>query len=130
MIVDTNVWIRHLTGDPPDQAGLATDFLASARRLELPDVVVAECVHVLESVYGVERWRIAEMMRSALSIAAMRLYDGAQLRALELYETIGLDYVDSYLLAYAEYGHHDPVVTFDRELKERAESVGVLLLDD
>lgn len=130
MIVDTNVWIRHLTGDPPDQAELATEFLATARRLELPDVVVAECVHVLESVYAVERWRIAEMMRSALGMAAMPFYDGAQLRALELYETIGLDYVDCYLLGYAEYGHYDPVVTFDRRLKQRAESVGVRVLDE
>jgi predicted nucleic acid-binding protein len=130
MIVDTNVWIRHLTGDPPDQAELATEFLATARRLELPDVVMAECIYVLESFYGVERWRIAEMMRSALGMAAMPFYDGARLRALELYETLDIGFVDAYLLAYAEYNRADPVVTFDRELKKRAQSVGVLVLDE
>ncbi len=55
MILDTNVWIRHLTGDPPEQAELATELIATARRIDLPDVVVAECVYVLESVYRVER---------------------------------------------------------------------------
>lgn len=130
MIVDTNVWIRHLTGDPPRQAEIATEFLATARHLHLPDVVLAECVHVLESVYDVERWRIAEMMRSALGMIAMPFYDGAQMRALELYETIGLDYVDCYVLATAEDGHYGPVVTFDREIKRRAESVGVQLLGE
>ncbi len=85
---------------------------------------------VLESVYGVERWRIAEMMRSALDMTAMSFYDGTQTRALELYETIGLSYVDCYVLAAAEYGHYEPVVTFDREMKRRAESVGVRLLGE
>jgi predicted nucleic acid-binding protein len=130
MIADTNVWIRHLTGDPPEQADIATEFLATARRVDLPDVVVAECVHVLESVYRVDRWRIAEMMRSALELAHQLFYDGTQLRALELYETTGLDYVDSYILAHAEYGSYGPVATFDRGLKARADSVGVWLLDE
>ena len=39
-------------------------------------------------------------------------------------------YVDAYLLGYAEYSRGGPVVTFDRELKRRAESVGVRLLDE
>lgn len=129
MIADTNVWIRHLTGDPPEQAELATEFLATARRVDLPDVVVAECVYVLESVYGVERWRVAEMMRSALGLT-WSYGDMAVIRALELYETTGLDFVDAYLLGFAEYGNYGPVATFDRELKAKAESVGVLLIDE
>jgi predicted nucleic acid-binding protein len=130
MIVDTNVWIRHLTGDPPEQAEVAREFLSTSPRIDLPDVVVAECVWVLESVYGVERWRIAEMMRSALELAEMLFYDGTQLRALELYETLSLDYVDAYVLAHAEWGHYGPVATFDRELKRKAQSHGVLLLGE
>lgn len=47
--VDTNVLIRHLTGDPPEMASRATAFLASAEELLLPDLIVAEIVDVLES---------------------------------------------------------------------------------
>ncbi|MGH2986734.1 MAG: PIN domain-containing protein [Solirubrobacterales bacterium] len=130
MVLDTNVWIRHLTGDPPEQAELATELIATARSLVLPDVVMAECVYVLESVYGVERWRVAEMMRSALGLIAIHQDQLRPLHSLELYETAGLDYADAYLLAYAEYGNCGPVATFDRTLKARAESVGVLLLDE
>lgn len=133
VVLDTNVWIRHLTGDPPGQAELATELIATERYLDLPDVVLAECVYVLESVYGVERWRIAEMMRSALGYVShyySRGYDGTPLRALELYETTGLDFPDVYLLAYTEFNHYGPVATFDRAIKSRAESVGVLLLDE
>ena len=130
MVLDTNVWIRHLTGDPPELAEEATELIATARRLVMPDVVLAESVYVLESVYGVERWRVAEMMRSAIDHLTWTGDDLTLMRALELYETTGLEFTDAYLLAYAEYRHEGPVVTFDRKLKARAESVGVRLLGE
>lgn len=40
--VDTNILVRHLTGDPPRLATRATAFLATGRRLYLTDLVVAE----------------------------------------------------------------------------------------
>ncbi|MFM9128216.1 MAG: hypothetical protein ACKOTA_11875 [Solirubrobacterales bacterium] len=47
-----------MTGDPPGQAARATAALASGEPLLLSDVVFAECVFVLESVYGVTRERL------------------------------------------------------------------------
>ena len=47
--VDTNVFVRHLTGDPPEQAAAATAFLSDAEELYVPDLVLAEVVFVLES---------------------------------------------------------------------------------
>jgi predicted nucleic acid-binding protein len=47
--VDTNVLLRHLTGDRPEQAARATRFLAAADELLLTDLVMAELVDVLES---------------------------------------------------------------------------------
>jgi len=41
-VLDTNVLVRHLTADPPDQAARATAFLAGADELLLSDIVVAE----------------------------------------------------------------------------------------
>jgi predicted nucleic-acid-binding protein len=40
----------------------ATAVLASGERLMLADLVVAECVYVLESFYEVQRARVAELM--------------------------------------------------------------------
>ena len=62
--LDTNVLIRHLTGDPPDMAERATAALSSAEQLLLTDLVLAECVYVLESFYEVERTQVAELMRA------------------------------------------------------------------
>ena len=53
--VDTNILVRHLTGDPPGQATRATRFLGEVDELVLVDLVVAEVVYVLESFYEVER---------------------------------------------------------------------------
>jgi predicted nucleic acid-binding protein len=57
--VDSNVLVRHLTGDPPHQAKRATAFLRDGEDLIVVDLVVAEVVYVLESVYELERERVA-----------------------------------------------------------------------
>jgi predicted nucleic acid-binding protein len=46
--VDTNVLVRHVTGDPPDRARRATAYLAGADRLFLVDLVVAETTGIAE----------------------------------------------------------------------------------
>jgi predicted nucleic acid-binding protein len=129
VIVDTNVWVRHLTGDPPDQARLATNLITTSPRLELRDVVVAECVYVLGSVYGIERWRVAEMMRSLLGVLTIVADELTLLRSLELYETRGIGYVDAYLVALSETGR-GPVATFDRRLAETADPGSAVLLGE
>lgn len=113
--VDTNVLVRHLTGDPADQARRATEALASSEQLLLADLIVAECVYVLESFYEVERSRIAEMMRAAIALPSMRTIDDALLlRALEVYETFELDFADAYLVAQAEITGVAEIVSFDK----------------
>jgi predicted nucleic acid-binding protein len=47
--VDTNVLVRHLTGDPPALAKRATALLRDGSELFLADLIVAETVYVLES---------------------------------------------------------------------------------
>lgn len=62
--VDTNILVRHLTGDPPAQAAWATKFLVTSDELLLADLVVAEVVYLLESFYQVLRERLAELVWS------------------------------------------------------------------
>jgi predicted nucleic-acid-binding protein len=115
--VDTNVLIRHLTGDPPSQASRATRFLAEAGELLLVDLVVAEVVYVLESFYDVERSRVAELVRSIVAFAAMQVVDEELiLRAIEVYELDRLDFADAYLVASAERTGVDTIASFDRSI--------------
>jgi len=121
--IDTNVVVRHLTGDPPEQAAQATAFLAAAEHLLLTDVVAAEMVYVLESFYQAPRSQVADAVRSLLTFASVSCVDRPTLlRAVELYEVHRLDFAETYLAACAESTGVGAVASFDRSL-ERVTSV-------
>ena len=122
-VLDTNVLVRHLTADPPEQALRATAFLAGAEELLLSDIVVAELVYALETVYRVERGRLADLLRAVIAFPAIVVLDELLLlRALELYERESLDFITAYLASSAERSGIGAVVSFYRSL-ERIESV-------
>lgn len=115
--VDTNVLIRHLTGDPPEQAERATRYLASAPELLLPDLILAEVTYVLESFYEVARTEVAQSLRAILGFHAIRVVDDALLlRAVEIYELHRLDFADAYLVASAERTGVGVICSFDRSI--------------
>lgn len=119
--VDTNVLVRHLTGDPPPLAERATAALGRADELLLTDVVFAECVFVLESVYEAPAALVADRMRAALCLPSIVVIStDLLLRSLELYERRGLDYADAYLVASAELSGVGAVLSFDRSPARRA----------
>jgi predicted nucleic-acid-binding protein len=85
--------------------------------------VLAECVYVLESFYEVERERIAELMRSAIALPAIKTIDPESLlRALEVYERDRIDFAEAYLVAQAEASGVAQILSFDRSI-DRIESV-------
>ncbi len=109
--------VRHLTGDPPDQAAKATAALASGEALLLTDLVLAECVYVLESFYEVPPARVAELMRAAIALPNLKTVDEAILiRSLEIYELDRLDFAEAYLAAQAEATGVGEVLSFDRSI--------------
>lgn len=115
--LDTNVLIRHLTGEPPAQARRASAFLAMADELLLPDLIVAEVVYVLESFYEVERARVAELVRAVIGFPAIVVVDvPLLLRALEAYELERIDFADAYLVASAEASGVGAIASFDRSI--------------
>lgn len=115
--VDTNVLIRHLTGDPPDQAARATRYLAGADDLLLPDLILAEVAYVLESFYEAPRAQVATTLRAVLAFPAIRVLDADLLqRAVEVYDVHRLDFADAYLVASAERTGIGVIASFDRSI--------------
>ncbi len=115
--VDTNVLVRHLTGDPPAQAAKATSYLKAAEELLLPDLILAEVAYVLESYYETPRAAVAETLRAVLAFPAIRVVDAELLqRAVEVYERHRLDLADAYLVASAERTGVGEIVSFDRTI--------------
>jgi len=115
--VDTNVLVRHLTGDPPAMAARATAFLSTAPELLLADLIVAETVYVLESFYEAPREQVADAMRSLIAMRSAITVDPALLlRAIEIYDVDRLDFAEAYLVACAERTGVERIASFDRAI--------------
>lgn len=115
--VDTNILVRHLTGDPADMAARATAYLAAEPELLLTDLIAAETVYVLESFYEAPRGQVADALRSLLAFGSIVTVDPALLlRAVEVYETARIDFADAYLVASAESTGVGAVASFDRAI--------------
>jgi predicted nucleic acid-binding protein len=115
--LDTNVLVRHVTGDPAELAERATRFLATAGDLLLPDLILAEVAYVLESFYETPRSQVAEILRSVLAFPAIEVVDAELLhRAVEVYDVDRLDFADAYLVASAERTGVAAIVSFDRSI--------------
>jgi predicted nucleic acid-binding protein len=115
--VDTNILVRHLTGDPPKTSARATAYLASETELLLTDLVVAETVYVLESFYEAPRSEVAQAVRSLVVFDSVVCVDQALLlRAIEVYETDRMDFGEAHLVACAESTGVGKIASFDRSL--------------
>jgi predicted nucleic acid-binding protein len=115
--IDTNVLIRHVTGDPPAQAKRATAFIRDTAELVLADLVAAEMVYVLESFYRVDRAQVAELLRAVIAYPSIALADEQLLlRAVEVYEDDRLDFAEAYLVATAEAHGVNQIASFDRSI--------------
>jgi predicted nucleic-acid-binding protein len=89
----------------------------------ITDLILAECVYVLESFYEVVPARVAELMRSALALPSIVAVDQqVLLRALEVYEHDRLDFAEAYLVAQAETSGVGEILSFDRAI-DRVASV-------
>lgn len=118
--IDTNVLVRHLTGDPPAMARRATRFLGAAApgELLLADLVLAELVYVLDSVYDLDRPAVAEAARAIVTFPAIAVDDPQLLlRAVEVYENDRLDFAEAYLVAFAERSGVGAVASFDKAVR-------------
>jgi len=115
--LDTNVLVRHLTGDPAAQAAKATIYLLRAEDLLLPDLILAELAYVLEGFYETPRSQVAETLREVLAFPAIRVLDAdLLLRAVEAYDVHRLDFADAYLVACAERTGIGEIASFDRAI--------------
>lgn len=92
--------------------------MAAAERLLVTDVVVAECVFVLESFYEAPREQVAGALRALLAMPAVTVHDApVLLRALELYEIERLHFAEAQLVAAAEASGVGRVLSFDQALR-------------
>jgi predicted nucleic-acid-binding protein len=115
--VDTNVLVRLLTGDDPDQAGRAANLFAR-ESIFIPKTVLLETEWVLRYSYELPPRVVLAAFRNVLGLPQVVVEDsGALVEALARYED-GMDFADALHLASARKA--DGFATFDTRLKKRA----------
>ena len=117
-LVDANVLIRHLTGDPPEQAGPRNQIPRTSRGAAAtgPDSGRGG-LRAGVLLRGRARDQVAEALRAVLSFRATRVLDAALLhRTVELYDVHRLDFADAYLIATTERTGIGVVASFDHDL--------------
>jgi predicted nucleic-acid-binding protein len=117
--VDTNVVVRLLTGDDPDQAARAKALFA-AETIWLPKTVMLESEWVLRRLYGLSRAQVAEALTVLAALPNVRCEDEAAIVDGLRWAMAGLDFADALHLASARSAQ--AFTTFDTALVRRARS--------
>ena len=118
--LDTNVLVRFLTGDDPEQQAGASALLNRLTPNEPGFVareVVLELVWVLRRGYGLSRRRIAEILVELLETRGLLFEEAADVaHAAAGYERSGPEFADRMILAAARRTGAVPLFTLDRGL--------------
>ncbi len=115
--LDSNILLRFITREPPEQARAARRLIARAAEgelvIRLSDVVIAEVVWVLGSFYGRERAEIADTLRSFVLADGVAVEDAdVVLEAMRSMAERNVAFVDAYVAATARR-KRQPVASFD-----------------
>lgn len=128
--LDTNVLVRFLVGDDPDQASRAASLFARAtaegERLFVAQIVVCELVWVLGFAYDKTRSEIAAGLETLLRSRQLQFEDVDQIQAaLERFAAGEGDLADWLIWEHSRSAGVERVVTFDTRLLRSREFVGV-----
>lgn len=122
LLVDANVLLRFLTGQPSAQAEGAKRLFQRAEEgdaiLEVVPFIVAESFYTLTSFYKVDRKQAASQLLKLLRQAGLKVRDEeAVMEALDAVGTANVSFADAYLAALAALAAKEKVLvaSFDRD---------------
>ena len=123
--LDTNVVVRYLIGDDPEQAARARAAV-DAGAVFASTTVLLECGWVLRSVYGLSGEEVAAALRTFAGLPTVSVESPAMLaEALDRAEA-GMDLADALHLGAA--ARCEAMLTFDRRFIETARGTPVRVM--
>ena len=122
--VDTNVLVRFLVRDDPEQARKATEFLVAQCSAEDPGlvnhIVLCELVWVLGNSYAYPREAVVRALDGILEAVQLSIPDRSDVRLAIIEFQEGADFADALIgLVNLRLGCR-ATVTFDRRAAKRA----------
>ena len=110
--IDANVILRFLLADNEEMFKISKEIMN--KNIYISNEVLAEVIYVLEKFYKFKRGIIFDKLYKLIGLKNIFNYDKQfLLKALEIYGTSNLDFVDCLLCAFSEI---DDIVTFDKKL--------------
>lgn len=131
IFADTNLFLRFLTKDVPEQAEAAHRLFLQAAQGDISlittSMVIAEIVWTLESFYKETKDEIQQMVLSFLNTPGLEVDNGELvIRALRWYVDKNIDFIDAYNAAWMEIHDITTIYTFDQNHFSRIEGLTVL----
>ena len=123
--LDTNIVVRYLTGDDPDQAAKARAVI-DAGPVFVSTTVLLECDWVLRSAYGFGGGEVAAALRAFAGLPSVSVESPAMLAQALDRAASGMDLADSLHLGTA--ARCEAMLTFDRRFIEMAEDTPVKVM--
>lgn len=120
---DTNLFIRFFTGEPAGQAQESKKFLIQVsegkHELFICDLVIAEIIYVLQSVFNLRKTAVVEKILAIAEINnAVIEHRWIVLKALDLYEEKNIDFIDAYIASHLAKNKCCAVFSFDSDYKK------------
>ena len=120
-LIDTNVILRYLLGDHPEfspkSAAFMSDISKGTKKAEIPDIVIVECIYVMEKYYEIPKSEIVEKLSGILNFSGIVNPNRSEiLEALLKYEDSNIDIVDCILAAHSS--SKKVVVSFNNDMKK------------
>src|SRR3972149_11922196 len=118
--LDTNIFLRHLLQDHPEQSPRCTAYLARIEqghvKARIAETVVFETVFPLQRQYGHTKAAIRDNLLPLLELPGIVLPGKRRLRqAFDLYVDLNLPFADAYYVALMRQLGLEEIVSFDGE---------------
>ena len=123
IIADTNVLLRFVLGDDPEQYKLAIDTMEKSEAVAVTNHALCEMALVLRSRYGVSRPAIAATIRALLETRNVVLDSSTVNAGLTMLEA-GADFADGVVDYEGRWLGGETFVSFDRKAVAAVEAQG------
>jgi len=132
VFVDTNLFLRYLTNDIPEQATLLENLIERSNRGEIQlivnSIVFAEIVWTLQSFYKYPKDRIDEIVSAIVASEAFEIEErDILLQALEDFHSLNIDFIDAYIASWMQKRQLGKIATLNK--KDFKRIPGLSLID-
>lgn len=120
LFLDTNIFLRHVTHDHPQQSPQSTSLFLAIESGQLTawtsPLAIAEIVWVLSGTYRISHSHIRDALLPLINLPGLRIERKSVFdRAFDLYVTLGIDYIDCYHAALLEAQGERDLYSYDTD---------------